>query len=798
MVIPSFLKKKIFWFLLAFLLLVVFLLYVFLPWVGAVPIKDSTKIYDRNGLLLYEIHSPRTTSREAVNIQKMPSFLLQAAVASEDKNFYSHHGADPEAILRAVMQNVSAGEIESGASTITSQVVKDEFYPDSSRSFLQKFREMTGAIAYDFTHSKESILENYLNRVYFGNKSYGIAAASETYFGKSPNMLSLSESAYLIGLIPSPESYNPYRFPDTAKKRQKEVLTRMVRLSYISQSDADEAYLIPIPLKKLAITLEAPHFVEYVIAELKKIYPDLENGGYEITTTLDLSWQHDGEAVVNKQITSLHDKHLTNGGLVVIEPSSGKIRVMVGSKDYNASDIDGKYNVTLAQRQPGSSLKPFTYLTAFMKDINPTDVAYDIETDFTTAEGKKYTPKNYDLRYHGPVSYATALGSSLNIIAVKVLDHIGFGAFYDTLARFGIHFEKDPEYYGLGITLGGGEVRLLDLTHAYSMLANGGEKTDLHYIESIRKNGQIVSGTASGTGTTLFPEHPLLGQQGIYLVNTVLRDEKSRSLSFGITNKLTINENVAVKTGTTKDFRDNWAVGYTPRIAVGVWVGNNDNSSMEGVSGVTGAIPIWNDFMIRRKNEITNIREEEWKRPAGIIEKEVCTFSGKLATSLCPEKHTGFFIEGKEPKEEDTWYHKVSIDLTTGKLAKTGCPGEVTEKTMLTLPEELIPWAQSIHLTLVPESYCDGTELTIEESSPTILLPKEGDIFYIDTKKPLAGQQIPLKIGGKGLVKIPILLDNEVIAKDFSAPFTQFLKPFPGTHVIKMGSNQVTFTIKEN
>lgn len=790
-------SKKI-WVIFFLTLISVFLLYVFVPWFTSTSIKDSTKIYDKSGSLLYEVHSPMATSRESIAFRDIPKPLLEALISSEDKNFYSHHGVDIEAIARAIVQNISSGHVESGASTITSQLVKQLYYANADRSLLEKIRETVASPVYELFHSKTEILEQYLNHVYFGNKSYGIVSAAQTYFDKSPSMLSIGECAYLIGLIPSPENYNPFKYPSRAEQRQAEVLDRMEKLGFITSEEEQEVLSVHITPSKSSQTREAAHFVDYVIQELKPTYPDLEAGGYKITTTLNLAWQRDAEMVIKKQIEALHDRHLSNGALIAIEPNTGKIRTMVGSKDYEAEDIDGKFNVTLAKRQPGSTLKPFTYLTYFMQGANPSDIAYDIESDFTTDSGEKYSPKNYDLKYHGPVSLGTALGSSLNIIAVQVLHTVGFSAFYDTLDRFGIHFEKDPTYYGLGITLGGGEVRLLDLAHAYSMLANGGSKTPVQFIESIEKDG-IMLDMAKNSSGSLFPEKAELASKSIYLLNHVLRDNEARILSFGTANRLNISEYIAVKTGTTKDFRDNWALGYTPQLTVGVWVGNNDNTPMEGVSGITGAIPIWSDFIRRRKEELSTLREADWKRPAGIVEAQVCSLSGLLATSLCPEQQTALFIKEYMPTIQDTWYKNVSIDSATGLLANESCQQHVIEKPMLKLPAALLDWAHSVHMTLTPTTYCDGTKQHSIETSPLITHPKEQDTFFIDTKRPLIGQDIPIKITGNGTVTSPLLIDGqEVVAKNFSAPFVFFMKPSVGDHVIQIGTTSRHFSIKES
>lgn len=770
-----------------------FLLYVFLPWYTAPAIKDSTRIYDASGSLLYEVHSTYATSRKRITYQDIPPHFVEALIASEDQRFFRHHGVDLEGTLRAT-QSTLFGQKRSGGSTITQQLMKITYYPESSRTILQKMREMTASMVYEVLHPKEEILTHYLNNAYFGAKSYGLFAASETYFGKVPQELSLSESAYLVSKLPNPEGSSPWKSPEDAQAGKHRVLLRMEEEGFLDaarRASLEEEALIFHTTEKR----KAPHFVDFVVAEALKTYPDLKDGGYEIYTTLQSGWQEDAQQSIEKQLTFLQDKHISNAGMVVIEPATGAIQVMVGGVDYDKED-GGKYNVTLAKRQPGSSLKPFTYLTAFMQGANPTDIIYDIASSFPTANGDLYSPKNYDLKYHGPVSLATSLGSSLNIPAVQTLHNIGLENFFHTLQLFGLVFPERAEHYGLGITLGGGEVRLLDLTHAYSMLANGGKKTSPFAIKIVKKNGSIIFEHKSSQ-QELFPGKQDILEQAIYLVSYILRTNAFRTLSFGASNRLHLTDYVAVKTGTTKDYHDNWAFGYTPYLTAGVWVGNNDNTPMEGVSGISGAVPIWSDFMRRREDEVMRVTEKDWHMPSGIIHTSVCTLSGMKASHLCANVINAPFIAGNEPQKEDTWIQNTKNHKETGLLYKASCAGTLMERPMIHIPAILQEWADSVHMTTAPFQYCDNTYKEAAAEDLFVTSPQPSEVFFIDPSKPLDGQSIPLSISGQGIYTEAILLDGKELTHNKILPLKVFLKPSVGNHVITIGTQHIPFSITE-
>ncbi len=763
-------------------ILCLFFAYTYVPMVFSHSPKTSTKIYDKNGTLLLEI-IPQNGIKDEISAEKLPKYLIDLLLISEDKNFYQHPGVDFGAIARAATSG------SGGASTLTMQLMKMKYYADENRTVLQKVRESLSSLTYSLFSSKDEILKEYLERAYFGNEYYGIGNASKGYFGKPPENLSLKESAYLVALIPNPRASRLYESNGSLSTRADLLLQKAIDEGKITKEMAEkETNYTPFPQEKKTKKL-APHFVDYVLSQVKKTYPDVENGGYEIKTTLDLPSNETAEKLISKHVSYLSSKHVTNGALVMIDPNTGAVQAMVGSKNYFADDIPGMFNVTTAQRQPGSSLKPFTYLTAFLQGNAPATVIYDIPSSFKTATGETYNPKNYDLKSHGPVSMRTALASSLNIPAVKVLDMVGFDAFYKTLKAFGMSFENTPEYYGLGITLGGGEVTLLDLAHGYSELANGGMKTDSYVINTISKDGKIIYGHNFIKSIPVMDEKYI--KEATSMVTDILKDPSARSLSFGLASSLNISPEVAVKTGTTKDFRDNWAFGYTKDIAVGVWVGNNDNTPMEGVSGISGAIPILHDFL---KSKQKLIYEKGLPLADTLVFKNVCMISGKLATEDCPGKRNEIFISGFEPTGYDTWYVSALMNKKTNKLELEGhCEGESYTKVFNNPPSELLSWARDIRMEILPHEYCDG--IWTSTDSAFISSPSDKTMYLLKPDVPRESQKIPLIVEGNGTLQTNVYVDDKEFDHIIQLPYTTLLDLPPGKHTVTVREQTVSFEI---
>jgi 1A family penicillin-binding protein len=546
----------------------------------------QTIFYDRNGVKLYETsgaHQPTP-----VQLNQVPRSLVLATLAAEDSDFYKHRGVNPVAIARAAYKNVFTDE-QQGGSTITQQLIKNT-YLSSDRTASRKLREMSYAIVVEQRYSKDEILERYLNEVYYGQQSYGVQDAAKTYFGKDINQLTLGEASMLAGIANAPSLYSPVGGnPKAAKSRQEYVLDRMTQLGYITKDQATAAAAEQLTYAQSEQVFHAPHFVFYVKDELSKYYGSevVDSGGLKVYTTLDLAKQEAAEEEVRKGVASVRGYGATNGALVAQDPRNGEVLAMVGSADFANDQIDGKVNVATAERQPGSSFKPFVYAAAIKSGMGANTVLHDKPTTFYNT----FRPQNYDGGYHGNVTLRYALGNSLNIPSVELLDKVGTAPSLDLAHQMGISTLNDPSRYGLSLVLGGGEVKLLDMTTAYSVFANNGTQA----------GRATVTKVLGPDGKPLYERKPQPKQvmdPGIaYIMTDILSDNSARAIGFGPSSPLVFPRPAAVKTGTTNNYKDNWTVGYTPQLVVGVWVGNNDGTPMRGISGVQGAAPIWNSTM---------------------------------------------------------------------------------------------------------------------------------------------------------------------------------------------------------
>ncbi|MFQ5596296.1 MAG: transglycosylase domain-containing protein, partial [Anaerolineae bacterium] len=589
----------------------------------------------------------RAGRRTRVTLDELPANVRQAVIAVEDVNFYSNPGVDVRGITRAALQMARQRRIVSGGSTITQQLARAVLLSQeerTQRTFSRKLRESVLALRITRAFSKDQILEMYLNEVYFGQLAYGVEAAAQTYFGKPARELDLAEAALLAGLIQSPAAYNPLVDIDAARRRQAVALDLMEKAGFVTPEEADLAKAEQLHFTGGNVPLRAPHFVTYVrnLLEAKYGAEQVNHGGLHVTTTLDLDLQARAEAIIRRRMAELNahkpgkpDYNVSDAALVAIDPHTGEILAMVGSADYFNEKIDGAVNVALANRQPGSAIKPITYATAFengcrsdigywILDIGystpntqypipniqlpntqypcftPATVLSDVPTTFLTKENEPYRPMNYDRMWHGPISLRRALATSSNMIAVKVLNAVGVEAMIDTAEALGITTLTDRERYGLALTLGGGEVKLLELTAAYAAFANAGLRVAPQALLSVMSAGE--PGAAYPIPNTQYPipntQHTqAISPQVAYLITNILSDDESRLPAFGENSVLKLSRPAAAKTGTTSDWRDNWTIGYTPDLAVGVWVGNADNTPMRFISGITGAGPIWHDFM---------------------------------------------------------------------------------------------------------------------------------------------------------------------------------------------------------
>ena len=628
------------------------------------PAFKTASIYDREGQLLHEIIDPHGGRRTIVKLDEMPQHLIDAVTATEDPRYFTNPGFDLRSIVRAFAQNLQGREIVSGASTITQQFVRATLLPPGERyeqSYRRKLREAVLAYRLSQTFSKEEILERYLNEIYFGNLAYGVEAASRTYFNKPASELNLSESALLAGLIQSPVSYNPFTNPKEAKARQFQVLNLMVRHGFLDLEAALKAQQDPIRLESPVQEMKSPHFVVYIRDLIEREYGTdlLYYGGIEIHTTIDLDMLEVAQRMAREHLSTLREFDANNAALVAIDPKTAEVLVMMGSLNYWDPEIDGQVNMALAERQPGSTLKPFTYLTAFEKRIaSPATIIEDEETEFDGGAGRPpYVPQNHDKEFQGPVPIRKALGNSRNVPAVKMLDDIGISALLDTVHRFGITSLTEPGRYGLSLTLGGGEVRLLDLVYAYSVLANGGEQVGAPVREADLLPGHrilepiVITKIVDSNGQVIYEQGPtrrerLASEQATWLITDILSDDEARQDTYGPNSFLKLSRPAASKTGTTEHYEDSWTIGYTPNLVVGVWVGNADYTPMDRIFGSRGAGGIWHNFM---EEILADLPQDWYERPDGIVRASVDAETGLRPA---PDKPVieDWFIEGTLPR----------------------------------------------------------------------------------------------------------------------------------------------------
>lgn len=683
---------------------------------------SSTKIYDRHGVLLYEVFDPQGGRRTRVRLEDISPYLRQATIATEDKRFYQHPGVDPIGVVRAIWQNVTEQNIVSGASTIPQQLARTVFLsPEerSQRTLSRKVKEAVLATEIIRRYSRDEILELYLNTIYYGHLAYGIEAAAETYFGKTAADLSLAEAALLAGLPQSPAIYDPFTNPEAAKARQSIVLSLMVEEGYITPAEAEAARSVELHFVAPRIEMRAPHFVTYVRQLLEQKYGSaiLYQGGLQVYTTLDSRLQGIAERVAREQIAALAEKHVTNAALVALRPNTGEILAMLGSVDFFDPEIDGQVNVALRLRQPGSAIKPVTYVAAFEKGWTPATLIMDVPTEFPDGANPPYKPTNYDKKFHGPVLVRTALGSSYNIPAVKTLQYVGLPAFLEMAHRLGIQSLNRPDY-GLSLTLGGGDVTLLELTGAYAVFANAGRRVPPVAILRVLDNyGRVIE-----------EYHPPEGQQVIspqhaYLITSILADNEARTPAFGPNSVLQLSRPAAVKTGTTDDWRDNWTIGYTPDLVVGVWVGNSDNTPMAHISGVAGAGPIWHNFM---EEALADTPPREFPRPEGIETIEICADSGTIPSQVCPHRKGEIFAAGQGPLGPEHDIHRlVRIDRVSGQLATEFCPENLVEERYFQVyPPDGRAWAEEHGIPQPPRETCT---LHTGPAQVVIFQPLEGE-----------------------------------------------------------------------
>lgn len=706
---------------------------------------ETTRILDRNGNVLYELLDPNAGKRTYVPLSQISPTLVAATIATEDKEFYNHPGFDPAAIMKAIWLNITSDGNGPGASTITQQLARSLLLSPEERvqrTALRKIREIILSAEITRKYSKDEILELYLNEIYYGNLSYGIEAAANTYFGDSidgqptefnpmgtlPNGkladdLTIAQAGFLAGLPQSPAVYDIYTNREATLQRDRDVLSLMYQLSEerncITVSNWDQRVCVSIDTAIQAVkdiesydfqipvfSMKYPHWVNFIREQLEQEYDaqTIYRSGFTVTTTIDPTLQGIAQQAVRDQIDLLVGTNANNGALVSIKPATGEILAMVGSADFNNVGIQGQINMTISKtRQPGSSIKPLVFLAAFEKGWTPATLIWDIPTDFPPSgdpndPSPAYTPVNYDGGFHGPVTVRSALSNSYNIPAVKALQFAGifddpdtdqFEGLIGMAKKLGItSLERDD--YGLALSLGGGEVSLLELTNAYGVIANNGVKKPL---VSILKITDFAGNVIYEFDPDSIQKEQALKPEHAYLMSSILSDYNARRPMFGdypVIN-LPFYNPVAAKTGTTNDFRDNWTIGYSPDVVTGVWVGNADYTEMYNTTGLSGAAPIWANYMTQAIPYLTGGEPTAFKRPNGIVERIICAISGTEPSEWCPEQTIEVFDSDNLPltKENDLW-QQVRLDTWSGLVANEHCEKYTKEKLSINVTEKKV------------------------------------------------------------------------------------------------------------
>lgn len=752
----------------------------------------SVRITDRNGQVLYEVIDPQGGRQISLPLERIPPALRQATVATEDKSFYQNPGVDAFGVLRALWINLRGGEVIAGGSTITQQVARTLLMTPaerSQRSLRRKLRETVLAWHITQRYTKDEILALYLNQTYYGGMTYGAEAAARTYFGKPVEQLSLAECALLAGLPQAPALYNPFTNPEAAQQRRAVVLGLMEKQGYITPEQRKYADQQPLALASTPYPMLAPHFVMLVRSSIDRLFTPQEilaSGGLVVHTTLDLNAQRSAEKAVADQLEKLRKSatrhNVNNAAVVALVPQNGEVLAMVGSPNYFDTQHNGAINMAIMPRQPGSALKPFLYALALdpaaPEPWNAATMILDVSTHFQTRDGKLYTPTNFNNQEHGPVLVREALASSLNIPAVITLHHLGLENFIRLMHILGVD-TLSLEDADISLALGGGQVRLLDLTAAYAALANGGYRVQPVTILEIRN----AEGKLFYTAPQSSPAR-VLDARVAWLISDILSDDNARRLGFPPHSALNIGQPAAAKTGTTSNFHDNWTLGYTPDLAVGVWVGNTKNEPMYNITGLGGAAPIWHVVMRRL---LAGKPPKTFERPPGLVQTEVCALSGMLPSTACTQRKLEWFIADTVPHQTDTMLRRVFVDSASGTLANQQTPPEQrAEVIALDLPPQAAAWARRRGLLL-------WSDLLQEQSAPApnrmpqpgliIVSPGDGALYTISPRLPAESQQIRLEASAAaGLRNVIIYLDNKALETSSQPPYTAWWQLVPGSH----------------
>ncbi len=712
---------------------------------------ETTKIYDRTGqVLLYEIFDPFRGDRNYVELSEIPEFCRDAVVILEDKTFYSNPGFDPEGIGRAFWQNLQGGQVQ-GGSSITQQLIKNILIDEEERaqlSYTRKVKEVILAVEITRRFEKDQILEWYFNTNSYFNLAYGIDAAARVYFDKPASALTKAECA-LLAPIPQFPFLNPINSPDKAKYRQWITLKRMVEENAITEAEARNLFAEQIQTRQIEdrFDIVAPHFSIYVQKELERTpkrynidnLEQIYRGGLNIYTTVNLDLNQKAHEIAAEQINALKEEHNAGNACVVsIAPKTGEILAMVGSVDFWDKENDGNVNVCAADpgRQPGSAFKPFSYLTLFSQGVyNAATLVMDVRQSFPDDPNPPYVPENYDRKYHGPQRLRYALARSYNIPAVWTLHKAGIKNVIATAHRMGIT-TLNQDYYGLALTLGGGEVKPIDMAYAYSVIANLGVMAGQPVPDFDRRPGHrtldpvAILRIEDKDGAIIYEYKEPTTEQIIdpalaYLMADIMSDNNARAAAFGVNSVLKRDfedRPIAAKTGTTNNFRDNWTVGFTPQLATTVWVGNNNNEEMKDVTGLTGAAPIWHDVMLYYHLDKP---VETWQRPRGLVDVQVDAVSGLLPGEHTEARVTELFLEGAEPTQKDNVHQVFRINRENGKLATVYTPPELVEERVYEVyPPVANDWARENGIPQPPTEYDDSIGPTMNAGPVAFINPR--------------------------------------------------------------------------
>jgi 1A family penicillin-binding protein len=753
-------------------------------------VAESTKIYDRTGKhLLYEIHGEE--KRTVVKLDQISKHLINATVATEDQNFYKHHGIDFRGIARAIWKDVVNREKLQGGSTITQQLIKNSILT-SERTFTRKIKEIILAIETEQKFSKDQIMEMYLNQIPYGSNAYGIEAAAQTFFGKSAKDLDISESALLAALPKATTYYSPYgTHPEALKARYEYIIGQMLKENYISEEEANRARKVEIlkKVKPFRENIQAPHFVMYVKQKLVDEFGEekVEKGGLRVYTTLNYDMQLIAEDAVRKGVEENSRKYnARNAALVAIDPKTGQILSMVGSKDYFNIEEDGNVNVAISNRQPGSSFKPFVYATAFKKGYTPDTILFDVYTNFgKDGSGREFRPQNYNLRFSGPVTMRSALARSLNIPAVKTLYLAGIKSSIQTAHDLGITTLNSPEKYGLSLVLGTGEVKLLDMVSAYGVFANDGKRNTVTSILKIEdSSGNVLKEFKSN-------QKQVLDVEVARNINSILSDNAARAPTFGSRSKLYLgNRPVAAKTGTTNDYKDGWTIGYTPSLVAGVWAGNNGGEKMKYAGGIRAAAPIWNDFMsrvlaldpiekfplpkkIKTKKPILN---GKYKNEVKVKIDKAC--GDKLASELTPEDQ----IEERTYLQVHSILYYVNKDDPQGDYPKN----PQNDPQFDNWEQPVLAWAQENANEVNIDPPTEVCQLRSEDNLPILKIIRPQNNYIIKNNRLIIKAEASANFG---ISQLDFYFDDVLISVGKTSPYEVHYKVPFGT---KEGLHDIT------